>query len=53
MTIYKVLKILNNGEYIEIEERYEPTDFYPQSKSSYTVTLKEGGRMINVVFIII
>lgn len=33
MDIYKVLEILNSGEYVKIEKHF----------SSYTVTLKEGG----------
>ena len=55
MTIYKVLELSNNGEYVKLEERHESasTDFYPCSESRHTVTLKEGGMMINVVFMII
>lgn len=49
MNIDKVLKILNNGEYIEIEEKRESSNLY--SESSYMVTLKEGG-MIRIKQII-
>ena len=43
MNIYKVLEILNNGEYIKLEERHDSTDLCPYSETSYTATLKEGG----------
>jgi hypothetical protein len=43
MNIYKVLDILNNGEYVKIEESHTSSDSCPYSESSYTVTLKEGG----------
>lgn len=43
MNIYKALEILNNGEYIKLEEKHESSDLCPYSESSYTVTLKEGG----------
>lgn len=43
MNIYKVLEILNNGEYIKLEERHESENLCPYFESSYTVTLKEGG----------
>jgi hypothetical protein len=43
MNIYKVLEILNNGEYVKLEERHTSSDLCPYSESSYKVTLKEGG----------
>ena len=43
MNLNKVLEILNNGEYIKLEEKNESSDFYPRSESSYTATLKERG----------
>jgi hypothetical protein len=49
MSINKVLEILNNGEYIKLEERHNSADLC--SESSYTVTLKEGG-MIKITQVI-
>ena len=43
MNIDKVLEILNNGEYIKLEERYESSDLRPYSETSYTASFKEGG----------
>lgn len=43
MNIYKVLEILNNSDYINLEERHDSSNVCHYSESSYTVTLKEGG----------
>ncbi len=43
MNIDKVLEILNNGDYIKIEENHYSSNLCPYSDSSYTVTLQEGG----------
>ena len=51
MNISKVLEILNNGEYVKIEEKHMPSDLCLYSESSYKVTLKEGG-MIKITKII-
>ena len=51
MNIYKVLEILNNGEYEKIEKNHMPADLCPYSETKYTVTLKEGG-MIKITQVI-
>ena len=51
MNISKVLEILNNGEYVKIEEKHMPSDLCLYSELSYKVTLKEGG-MIRITKII-
>ena len=43
MNINKVLDIINNEEYVKIEEAYYNSNLCPYSDTKYTITLKEGG----------
>lgn len=45
ISLSKVLEILNKGEYVKLEERHKSSELCPYSESSYTVTLKEGGKI--------
>ena len=51
MNLNKVLEVLNNGDYVKIEEYNYTSKLCPHSESRYTVTLKEGG-MIRITQLI-